>query len=196
MNNIDHLGGFSTDQIGDSATYYPTMWKYVIDDLQIKSVLDIGCGMGISTKFFKDNGCSVRGIEGHPYPLQNSLVKEDITHHDYTTGVSNLKGTFDLGWSCEFVEHVREEYSDYFLQDFAKCKYILMTYATPGQGGHHHVNCQPKEYWIDRLKSYGFNRDVEKEIEYQKIAIKDSSLYSPSYTGHFVSKGLFFRKNA
>ena len=24
------------------------------------------------------------------------------------------------------------------------------------QGGHHHVNEQPKEFWIDTLKEYGF----------------------------------------
>ena len=39
-----------------------------------------------------------------------------------------------------------------FINDFKLCNYVAMTYAPPGQGGYHHVNCQPKEYWIENLK--------------------------------------------
>jgi hypothetical protein len=35
----------------------------------------------------------------------------------------------------------------------------MMTHALPGQPGHHHVNCQPSRYWVQRLKGIGFDLD-------------------------------------
>lgn len=37
-----------------------------------------------------------------------------------------------------------------------------MTHALPGQVGYHHVNCQPKEYWINLFAQRGF---AYKEVE-------------------------------
>lgn len=34
-----------------------------------------------------------------------------------------------------------------------------MTAATPGQGGTHHVNLQPREYWQENFKSRGYQYD-------------------------------------
>jgi hypothetical protein len=63
----------------------------------------------------------------------------------------------DIVWSCEFVEHVEEKYVDNFLAVFGRAtKAVLMTHATPGQAGHHHVNCQPADYWIERMQARGF----------------------------------------
>lgn len=192
---IEHLGGYSEGEFGDLSSYYPTLWKYVIDDLKIKSVLDVGCGTGVSTKFFKDNGCYVCGVDGHPYCIQNSRIKEDMIQNDYTiSSASTPRMEYDLCWSCEFVEHVEEQYSKNFLKDFAKCKYVLMSFATVGQGGYHHVNCQEQQYWIDRLEDYGFRLNADKTTKYREIAEIDSNIYSPNFTGYFVKTGTVFIK--
>jgi|694.fasta_scaffold04533_19 SAM-dependent methyltransferase len=192
--NLNHLGGFSTtENTGDLATYHPFLWKYLIDKFQIKSILDVGCGMGISTKFFYDNGCSVQGIEGHPYCIENSKIKQFIKHHDYCDGESNINKTFDLCWSCEFVEHVEEKYADNFIKDFCKAKLIFITHATPGQGGWNHVNCQPASYWIDKFKNFNLEYDPVLTEETKKIADQDWKTYCPAYVSHYVSKGLAFK---
>ena len=90
----------------------------------------------------------------------------------------------DLIWSCEFVEHVEEQYVPNFLSTFSFAKKaILMTYATPGQRGYHHVNCQPQEYWIEQLASvdFRFDEDLTKEARSQG---KERT--------HFTRKGLVF----
>jgi cyclopropane fatty-acyl-phospholipid synthase-like methyltransferase len=192
--NAEHLGGFSKeDTTGDVATYHPILWKYMIDTYNIKSLLDIGCGMGISTKFFHDNGCSVQAIEGHPFCIENSKMKDYILHHDYSHGESNLIGTYDLCWSCEFVEHVEEKYSENFIKNFAQAKIVMITHATPGQGGWHHVNCQPASYWIEKLAKHGLIYDEKMTEETRKIAESDWKLYSPGYKSHYVDKGLVFK---
>ena len=67
-----------------------------------------------------------------------------------------LDEQFDLGWCCEVVEHVDERFVCNVLAAFRKCRYVAMTHAQPGQGGHHHVNCRPQEYWIEKMNCAGF----------------------------------------
>ena len=72
-----------------------------------------------------------------------------------------------------------------FLSSFAFCKYVAMTHAVPGQGGHHHVNCQPREYWIEHMARFGFEFDEEITNELKELADEGT---------HYKSTGLFFRK--
>lgn len=183
----DHLGGFYTTV--DESSHCPKMFKYIMDTLNIKSVLDVGCGMGYQMQEFMKYCDEVVGVDGSSYAAQNSPVKGNIFHHDYNIGELETEDRYDLCWCCEFVEHVDMKYVDNFLSTFAFAKYVAMTHAVPGQGGHHHVNCQPKEYWIENMSRYGFEYDEKFTNELKEIA-KTEGDYSP----HFVATGLFFKK--
>lgn len=149
-----HLGGYLKG--GDAGSFCPEMWTWLVRKYRIKSVIDVGCGEGQALKFFGDLGCYVRGVDGIPQPGLGSFVC-----HDYTTGPyepnpwADGRG-FDLCWCCEFVEHVEQRYEENFLATFECARMVAMTHGLPGQGGHHHVNCQPPEYWIQRMKEHGF----------------------------------------
>jgi SAM-dependent methyltransferase len=205
-----HLGGCSIG--GDGGTYYPIMWKYLIDNYNVKTVLDIGCGRGYSAKYFESIGCDILGIDGSMKAQEMSLIPEHFLLNDYETGPalsrSEIKYNdkplddfiFDLCWCCEFVEHVWEEYSQNFLDDFKRCKYVAMTFAYPGQTGHHHVNENTQEYWVDKLKNNGFeylesqtNDLREKSNEDVTNRLNDPE--SPFFEPHFLTRGLFFKNN-
>jgi 16S rRNA A1518/A1519 N6-dimethyltransferase RsmA/KsgA/DIM1 with predicted DNA glycosylase/AP lyase activity len=66
-----HLGGYIIG--GDSNTYAPEIWDWMINH-NIKSVIDVGCGEGHSTKYFYDNGCEVLGVEGGINAINNSKI--------------------------------------------------------------------------------------------------------------------------
>jgi len=145
------LGGYFPD--GDPGSYFPDFWRWVIEKYKIHSVIDVGCGSGKALRFFHDLGCDVLGVEG--IPQRDSWIVE----HDYTVGSFIPNRKFDLCWCCEFVEHVEERFMSNYLSTFSCAEMILMTHAQPGQGGHHHVHCQPDEYWIEVLKSIGYKYD-------------------------------------
>jgi SAM-dependent methyltransferase len=187
-----HLGGYSSGPLGDVATYYPNLWTWAINLLGIKSVIDIGCGEGQSVEFFLQAGCEVLGVEGHEPAVKNSRVAAHIALHDYNTGPFSPQRLFDMAWSCEFVEHVEEKYTENFLATFSSARSIFMTYARPGQGGHHHVNENSEEYWVDKLNAFGFELDKELTECGRLIAIADHRLVSPDYVSHFVERGLVF----
>jgi len=193
--NEGHLGGWAPG--GDGGTYYPIMWEYLVNKFNIKSVIDVGCGIGYSSKFFKSIGCHVIGVEGSSIAHSRSLIKENCILHDYTTGKTNLNEKFDLAWSCEFVEHVEEKYIENFVNDFQKAKYLAMTFAGVGQGGHHHVNENTQQYWIDVLSSYGFEFSQENTEELRSKTAEDVTERLkipnvPFFVPHFIHRGLFF----
>lgn len=195
MGMIDegHLGGFLIEK--DPATFMPHLWKYLCDKFKVKSVLDVGCGMGHAIGEFLKHCDHVIGVEGSQFVYNNSPFKNNIKFHDFTKGPVTLDEKYDLCWSCEFVEHVEEEYRDNFLEAFSTAKYLAITYAEPGQDGHHHVNCQPKEYWIEHLKRYGFRYDEELTNELKEVTYKDAIEINSTYMdNHFYNRGLFFVK--
>jgi SAM-dependent methyltransferase len=163
-----HLGGFV--QGGDPDTWYPAVWDWVCAALGVRSVLDVGCGEGHSTKYFQSRGCEVLGIDGSAEAVAASAIPERHLLHDFTSGPFRPNRTFDLVWSCEFVEHVEERYSANFLETFrASDRYVIMTHAVPGQKGHHHVNCQPSIYWTRRLRGVGFELDYRLTRRARKL---------------------------
>ena len=193
MVNEGHVGGFIIEK--DPATYTPHLWEYLCKKFNIKTVLDVGCGMGHAIEEFNKHCDEVVGVDGSKYVVENSLFTDQIFYHDFAVGTLETEDRYDLCWSCEFVEHVDEDYRDNFLEVFAYAKYLAITYAEPGQPGHHHVNCQLKEYWIEHLKRYGFEYDEEVTQELREVAYKDALEYNSQYKdNHFNLRGLFFIK--
>lgn len=183
-----HLGGYGHG--GDIHSWCPHLWTWAIEKFGIGSVLDIGCGEGHSTKFFKDKGCEVLGAEGSPQAIRDSVVPGFVKQHDFCDGPFRPGKTFDMVWSCEFVEHVEEKYVNNILEAFRSAgKVILLTHAVPGQSGHHHVNCQPNAYWIKHIENLGFDCRVDLTKEAKTVSLKDI----PG-VNFFIRTGLVFTR--
>lgn len=165
-----HLGGCVKG--GDGDTWDSDIWDILLNEYNIKSIVDVGCGEGWSTKYFKDKGLDALGIEGSSIVIDGSPNKELLVKHDYTLGPYIPEKNYDAIWSCEFVEHVEEKYVQNFLETFKVCKYVFMTYSEPkwSTGGYHHVNCKDQNYWNEKLSSVGFVWNEEKSKELRNIA--------------------------
>ena len=118
-----HLGGYIRSrkrkrsasgwrEHGDPATWTPQLWLWAYERLGVRSLLDIGCGEGHSTKFFKDLGCDVLGIDGSLQAKRDSVIPDFHVIHDFANGPFLVHKPFDLVWCCEFVEHVEERFSN------------------------------------------------------------------------------------
>lgn len=181
----DHLGGYVPG--GDEATWYPHLWRYLVREFQVATMLDIGAAEGLTVDYFSGLGVDAYGIEGVPQP------HDRVLRHDYTegpwTGDPFLPARFDLGWSCEFVEHVEARHARNFIATFQLCDMLLMTHAQPGQAGHHHVNCQPAAYWTRRLERAGYVLDEGMTRETRLVA-----RLNPSPWNHYAERGLAFRR--
>jgi SAM-dependent methyltransferase len=176
--NRPWLGGATIG--GDPSTYYPQMWNWIVSDLKVKSVIDVGCGEGVALRYFKELGCEVLGIDG-------LSIGPDIIQHDYTLGPYRPHKRYDLCYCVEFVEHVEEQFMRNFLRTFRCAKMIFLTHAFPGQQGVHHVNCQIIDYWKGALAAIGYHYDYTLT----QIARAYAGFNTDQYN-HFVRSGAVF----
>jgi cyclopropane fatty-acyl-phospholipid synthase-like methyltransferase len=174
-----YLGG--NIRHGDLRTFCPVPWAYLIERFAVESVLDVGCGEGHAVHWFYRRGLFVHGIDGLETNVRRAVVP--VARHDLTTGPYLMP--VDMVWSCEVAEHISPEYLDNYLDTLANGRVIAMTHAVPGQGGHHHVNCQPREYWIEKVAARGYRYCDESDV-IRDIAGKDQTW------NHFQNTGLIF----
>jgi SAM-dependent methyltransferase len=150
-----HLGGAIAE--GDRNTTMPDVWGYLLVKYAPASVLDIGCGFGHTLRWFREHGlCTITGVEGWDEAIAKSVVPDAIVKHDFTQGPAPIGTPYDLVWSAEFLEHVDEEFLPHVMPAFRLGRYACVTHGEPGQFGHHHVNCQTTEYWIEVFHAAGF----------------------------------------
>lgn len=166
-----HLGGNCEE--GDPYTYSPGVWNYLIDRFCISSMLDVGSGLGYCAEYFFRKNIRTVALDGLWSNVRDSLyptVQWDITQGSFKTKV-------DLVHCQEVVEHIDPQFVQNLI-DTLKCgRYICMTHALPNQPGHHHVNCQPMEYWVELMKEnhcYLLDEDTKR---IKQIAIREESAY-------------------
>lgn len=149
-----HLGGQNGKSWTDDGAL-EVMWN-----LGCRKIIDVGCGLGGQVKLAESLGWESYGVDGD----WTVLPKEtNFILNDYTEGSPVITEAVDLVWCVEFLEHVEEKFMDNYMKTFkdSQAKYLIITHAVPGQGGHHHVNCQDKDYWFDAFGKHGFIYDRE-----------------------------------
>ena len=121
----------------------------VLKNLSIGSVLDVGCGCGAWLSVWEALGVAdTFGVDGDYVDSTQLLIpKDQFLSADLSAGFS-LGRTFDLVQCLEVAEHLPKESSALLVKSLVSHgKMILFSAAVPGQGGIHHVNEQPYEYW-------------------------------------------------
>jgi SAM-dependent methyltransferase len=185
-----HLGGYFAG--GDPATHCPHFWSWLVSRLQVRSMLDVGCGEGWAVKYFAELGCDAAGVDGSSTAVENTVACGRVACHDLCTGPYLPGRTYDLVWSSEFVEHIEEAYLAHVLGTLNLAeRYLVLTHAFPGQKGHHHVNCQTSAYWIALIEGLGFRFEYALTLQARRITRRD-------YFGvnHFARSGLIFSRRA
>jgi SAM-dependent methyltransferase len=119
---------------------------YIVRNLGIKTMVDVGCGPGGMVTLAKEMGVDAVGIDGDP------TVISDI-RHDFENGPFVIEPK-DLAWSVEFLEHIEEQYLDNVFSVFGNCKYVFCTHNP--KPGPWHSNCKPNEYWVKEFTKRGF----------------------------------------
>lgn len=134
------------------------------------SVVDVGCGNGdligtIASVPGMENTLAIEGTENSlPYITEN--YNGTILIHDMRKSLSldypDLP-RYELCMCLEVAEHIEDEYAPVFVHNLASLSdTLLFSFAPPGQGGLHHVNCRPFEYWFYKFDAVGYAKNVWK----------------------------------
>ena len=165
---------------------------YFIKEKGILSFLDIGCGKGGMVFHAIAHGLHARGIEGDVDSIPTDCPL--IQNIDYRDGYYDSDKSFDLGWSIECLEHIPESCLINVMQDFRKCRYVVMTAAPPGWGGYGHVNEQPEAYWINLFQENDFDFSSDETMLIREVSsITFGGVIRHDKKQFIRNRGLFFR---
>jgi Methyltransferase domain len=175
-----HLGGFvEFDREGVS----PAVWKDMMDWVGIHSILDVGCGKGVSTSWFVEHGLETHCVEGSHDAVSQSLVPNVTTEHDFARGPWWPEKTVDAVWCVEFLEHVGRYYHHHYFPAFQKAALIFATHSY--WGGWHHVEVHDDDYWQIKFASYGFIYSDYLTKRMRNLASREAKSHIQSLIGPF-----------
>ena len=127
-------------------------------EMKIASLLDVGAGHGAwAAEWLKAGAKTVLAVDGE-YVRRDQLAvpAKSFRAHDLATPL-DVKKRFDLVQSLEVAEHLPGDKADLFVDNLARHgDVILFSAAVPHQGGEHHVNEQPPEYWRSKFAARGY----------------------------------------
>jgi hypothetical protein len=122
----------------------------------VKNCVDFGCGPGKYVEYFNANGIPTVGYDGNPYTEELTAGKCHII--DLSVPF-DLRQTFDCVMSLEVGEHIPMEFQETYIDNLVKHagRFIVISWAIPGQDGYGHVNNRTNEYIREAFKTRGFS---------------------------------------
>lgn len=150
---------------------------YVMDLVNPKSVLDVGCGIGTWLHAFKENGIDdIFGIDGD-YVDKNLLSKYISTDQFKSFDLEkpfDLGRKFDLLINLEVAEHLKESSAKTFVESLCKhADVVLFSAAIPKQGGQNHLNEQWPSYWQNLFAQQGYVfLDIMRPLIWENDAVE------------------------
>ncbi len=130
----------------------------LLPEIKVGSLLDIGAGHGAwAAEWLAAGVRNVLAVDGdYVRPDQLAVPRKSFRAHDLATPL-DLKQRFDLVQTLEVAEHLPHDKADLFVDNLTRHgDVILFSAAVPHQGGEHHVNEQPPEYWRGKFAARGY----------------------------------------
>lgn len=129
----------------------------VQDIVSLRSVVDVGCGLGTWLSVLAPHAVEVTGVDGDYVDRKLLEIPPGrFVAHDLRNPLPDL-GVFDLAMSLETAEHLPQERAAGFVADLTRlAPLILFSAAAPEQGGTHHINEQWPGYWTSLFHDQGF----------------------------------------
>lgn len=130
----------------------------LLQQVKIGTLLDVGSGHGAwAAEWLAAGVKTVVAVDGDYVSADQLAIPADrFVAHDISRPLK-LGKRFDLVQSLEVAEHIAAEHADTFVANLVSHgDVVLFSAAVPHQGGEHHVNEQPPEYWRERFASHGY----------------------------------------
>lgn len=189
LNDLYRAGWYELREISfvqieqEEGPFAKRLAKWITDFIGPQTVLDVGCGPGIYVDALREQGVTAFGIDTDKRIPDKDYLKQE--------SLFDCTDTAELVMCLEVAEHIPADQADAIVRSItAMVKLgglLIWSAAQPGQGGTGHINCQPKQYWLDLLTAYGLVQ--ETEIETQLL----EEISKGYHMGWFLQNAMVFR---
>jgi len=142
----------------------------MIESFEPDMVFEFGSGLGYALKEAETRGIKMVGCETSEYAVKNSICKTNMIRIGEIPDQSLpfLDNTFDLVFSSEVMEHIKEEQTNSVIRELYRIsrKHILLTINTFDANQPGHINMHARDWWISKFEAVGFEHDEKK---YEKL---------------------------
>jgi|GEM_PF-2525662 len=141
---------------------YAAIADWIDKNIDAKSFGDIGCGSAHVIASLHQLGHAVWGVDAAK--SSSAFVDKQIRKY-----VNRLDATqpqhfasSDVILCFELAERIQQKYSDVLIKNIISPKphTVVFTAARPGEAGIHHINLQPREYWLNKFVKHGYYLDA------------------------------------
>jgi hypothetical protein len=122
-----------------------------------KSVIDLGCGLGLWLSVWREPGCDVPGVDGDWVERARLAIPQAcFTQHDLSTPYEPDR-RYDLAVFLEAAHYLPLEAAAPLVHaSTTAADVVLFSAAIPHQPGKQHVNSQWPDYWSDLFAEQGY----------------------------------------
>lgn len=170
-------------QMAGSARTASVVVPTLLELLPVRSVCDVGCGVGTWLSAFAKCGVSeLLGLDGDY--VERAMPQIPITQFRPTDIEKpfRLERKFDLAVSLEVAEHLSPSRAEGFVEDLTRlAPAILFSAALPNQGGVNHVNERWPSWWANIFAHHGF-----AACDMLRSGIWDKADLTPCYRQNIV----------
>jgi SAM-dependent methyltransferase len=158
MTGASYPNSFFDEQRGGSIASARHVVPIVMELIQPRSVVDVGCGTGTWLSVFAEHQVvDFIGLDGDYVDRSQLLIPEDRFLACDLVDPVKLGRRFDLAVSVEVAEHLPEDSAGTIVSSLTQlAPIVLFSAAVPGQGGFRHVNEQWPSYWVSRFAEHNF----------------------------------------
>jgi hypothetical protein len=173
-------------------TDYELVGEWITKNCDFNTSFEFGCGNGFLTEYLfnsdKQVGCSdfsVASINNIDNDIKPFFKRIDVTELITEPTVTELVMCFEL------AEHINPAGTDIFFENLtnASSKYIVFS-SEPTTNGTGHINCHPKEFWIEEICKRGFTLNIKKTEQFVN-EVGPKIQHIKWYTNNF----LYFERN-
>ncbi len=127
-----------------------------------KTAVDWGCGAGLHVAALRRAGVDAIGVDGADVPADLRAEGAEVRIADLARPIPAglVPQEYDLSVCIDVLEHLSMTDGRAALHAITRgAGLLILSCAPPGQGGHHHVNEQPRRFWVNELAQLGWQYD-------------------------------------
>ena len=146
--------------------FFGNIANNIVEKIQPKTVLDIGCAYGLLVESLRDRGCEAFGIDVSDYAL--SKARDDIVEYlSVDTILRPMSRKYDLIVTIEVIEHIKEDDCETAIRNMCAAADSVLLATTPDDfDDPTHFNVQPPVYWVKQFAKFGFVPDITHDAGY------------------------------